>query len=833
MPARKQAKLETYRKKRKADRTAEPFGGAAATGAGLFVVQKHDATRLHYDLRLEIDGVLKSWAVPKGPSPNPAEKRFAVAVEDHPVEYARFEGVIPDGNYGAGAVIVWDRGSWEPVEDIAEGFEKGKLLFRLNGYKLRGRWTLIKTKQGEKDWLLIKERDAYATDGSTDSYPADSILSGRTVEEVGEGKDAGASIRRALARAKASKQTVDASSASMTLAKPAEPFSRAGWIFEFKYDGYRLWVSKDGDTVTLYSRNGNDLTQTFPEIAEAAAALPYKNFIIDGEAVAHGHDGLPSFSRLQKRGRLRRVMDIRRAAIRDPVTLYAFDLVSFEEYDLRTLTLLKRKQYLKKILPNIGPIRYSEHIEKAGEAMYEQVSSLGMEGLVAKRADSRYVSGRSDDWLKIRVDRTDDFAVIGFTDPKGSQQGFGALLLGQYRNSELVCFGRVGTGFETAAFKTIQKVLDGSKKMKPPDVVADIPDPHWREPQLVVEVRYKEVTPDGNLRHPVFLRLRDDKATVDCTIATDETELPVPSPDDEPESHLVLSNLDKTFWPEDGYTKGDLLEYYRSISGWLLPYLKDRPLVMTRYPDGIDGKNFFQKDAPSWVPDWVRTETMWSEDAEREVRYFVADDVDTLLYVINMGTIPLHIWGSRIATLERPDWCILDLDPKEAPFKHVVTIAKHIHGMCEDIGLPNFIKTTGSSGLHVLIPLGAQYPYEQCRNLAHLIATVVSAELPDIATIVRSPAKREGKVYVDYGQNGHGRLLVSPFCVRPFPGAPVSMPMRWSEVTGRLKSSQHYTIKNAIRRMKTAKKDPMSDVLKLKPDLMDALARLRERVQSA
>ncbi|MDH3691672.1 MAG: DNA ligase D [Gammaproteobacteria bacterium] len=831
MAARKNEQLSAYRAKRSADRTPEPFGGLPSTAGQSFVVQHHAARALHYDFRLELEGVLCSWAVPKGPSPNPADKRLAVHVEDHPLEYANFEGVIPEGNYGAGAVILWDRGTWVPLADPIEGIEKGKLLFELRGYKLRGKWTLVKTKRGPKDWLLIKERDGYVSEHGTDGYPADSILSGQTVSELKQGKDLAKAIRQKLKKADAPNNHILGKDIEVTLAQTGEPFSKAGWLFEIKYDGYRLIVDRENAMVKLYSRNGHDLSATFPEIVDVVKALPFNHVILDGEAVVHDEHGIPSFSRLQKRGRLTRKFDIQRATVEFPATLYAFDLLAFEDFDLRPLPLKTRKAILKDVLPTVGPVRYSDHIEEQGEAMYAQVHQLGLEGMVAKKVDSPYISGRSSQWLKIRIEHSDDFVIAGYTDPKGSQPGFGALLLGQYDGENLVYVGRVGTGFKNNDLRQIKGQLDTLSETPAPRNAPDEKAMHWLQPNLVCEVKFKEVTPDGVLRAPVFLRLREDKDATQCTWKWGHEELPEQTPEatitpDEKTVHFT--NLDKVFWPEEGYTKGDLIDYYRSISPWLLPYLKERPVVLTRYPDGIDGKSFFQKDAPDYAPEWIRRERMWSEHAEREVRYFIVDDLESLLYIINMGTIPLHIWSSRLDSLERPDWCILDLDPKDAPFKHVVNIANAIRTLCEEIELPSLVKTSGSTGIHVLIPLGAQYTYEQSRTLGELLARVIITKLPDIATVVRSPARREGKVYIDYIQNGHGRLIVAPFSVRPLPGAPVSMPLKWKEVTSRLRNSR-FTIKNAAKRMRTLKEDPLIDVMSQRADLNAALGLLSKK----
>jgi bifunctional non-homologous end joining protein LigD len=830
--------LESYRAKRKADRTPEPFG-AALPGGQRFVVQQHAARRMHYDFRLEWGGVLKSWAVPKGPSPNPKDKRLAVHVEDHPVDYVNFEGVIPPDNYGAGAVIVWDRGRWIALNDIAAGFDKGKLLFELRGHKLRGKWTLVKTKRGKNEWLLIKERDAYATTQSTEDYAHDSVLSGRTVEQVASGDPRGAAIAAKLRKLGAVRRELDARHLRPMLATPGKPFSHPKWVFELKYDGYRLFAEKHAGDVKLYSRAGNDFTVTFPEIADIVAALPFPQVIIDAEVVVLDERGLPSFALLQKRGRLTRRADVARAALELPASIYAFDLLAFDGLDLCSLPLVERKSALRALLPVSGALRYSEHFEAQGEALFEEAERMGLEGIVGKRAASPYVGKRSPDWIKINAAKSDDFVVVGYLPPKQGGKGFGALLLAQYRAGVLTYAGRAGSGFAARDFAVLEPLLAAKPHAEPPAGAELARGAVWLADGPVVQVKYKQRTADGMLRQPVYLRLRDDKKPAECIWQTaaeeggstggeGEPAAAAVSPDDPPDRPTVaFTNLTKVFWPADGYTKGDLIAYYEGVAEWLLPYLEDRPVVLTRYPDGIDGKSFFQKDAPVYAPSWLRLETMWSEHAEREIRYFVLDDVESLLYVVNMGTIPLHVWSSRVAALERPDWCILDLDPKGAPFKHVIAIARHLHELCEDVGLKTFVKTSGSTGLHVLIPLGARYTYEQSRTLAELLARFAAKSLPDIATIVRSVSDRDGKVYLDYLQNGHGRLLVSPFCVRPLPAAPVSMPLEWSEVNGRLKL-ERFNIRSARKRLQKHG-DPLAGVLAESSDMLAALEALAKR----
>ena len=829
--------LASYRAKRALGATPEPAGTSAAPAGRRFIMHKHAATHLHYDLRLELEGTLRSWAVPRGPSRNPADKRLAVHVEDHPIEYGDFEGIIPEGNYGAGAVIVWDRGTWVALEDPISGLQKGKLLFELRGHKLHGRWTLVKIKRAVKEWLLIKERDGFVG-ANGDDFPQGSVLSGLTVEELRDGADRASPLRKALAKLGAPRRAVTAAECEPMLAETREgAFTRPGWVFEAKLDGYRMRVAREGGEPRLLTRNGRDATAAFPELARALRALPYEGLVMDGELVILDEVGRPSFQRLQNRARLSGAHEVRRAAVESPGTLFLFDLLAFEGYDVRPLPLLARKQMLAKLLPQAGPLKYCEHFDD-GEALYAQAERLGLEGVMAKKADAPYRAGRTANWLKIRADRVDDFVVVGFTAPQGSRGGFGALHLASFVDGSLTYAGRAGSGFTAAQLRELAGDLEATRRPDPPcgGPVPAGKEHVWVEPTLVVEVRYKEWTDEGLLRQPVFLRIRDDKRPEECVRTglgmRDEGRVaPTPAHPPSPIPHppVQFTNLDKVFWPDDKYTKGDLIAYYRAIAPWMLPYLRGRPLVLTRFPDGITGKSFFQKDAPAYAQQFVRTVTIWSEDSQRELDYFVCDDTASLEYIANMAAIPLHVWSSRVETLATPDWCILDLDPKGAPFTDVVAVARALRALCEEISLPTYVKTSGSSGLHVLVPLGRQVTYEQSRTLGGLLARVVAAELPEIATVTRQVSRRGGKVYLDYVQNGHGRLLVAPFSVRPLPGAPVSMPLEWREVTPKL-DIRKFTIRTAPVRLKKLKGDPLLGVMEEKPDLMGALERLHGRL---
>jgi len=838
--------LSAYRAKRSPDTSPEPIGTVSIVPGRLFVVHKHAATRLHFDLRLEMAGVLRSWAVPKGPSYDMNDKRLAVKVEDHPIEYGDFEGIIPHGNYGAGGIIVWDRGEWVPLEDWREGLEKGKLLFELRGYKLHGKWTLVKIKKSERDWLLIKERDAWVTSPG-DQFDETSVLSGLSVEEVKAGRSPAGDLRAKVEQTGASRARVDVKAVEVMLAEPTEKaFTRDGWLFELKLDGYRLIAAKSRGEALLLTRNGNDYTSVFPEVARAIKALPIDECIVDGEVVVMDESGKPCFARLQQRGRLSSTIDIKRAAVELPATFFAFDLLAFEDFDLRSLPLTTRKALLMEALPKLGAVRTLDHIEREGDAFLAQVAALGLEGVIAKRGDTPYRGGRSDVWLKIKTERTGDFVVVGFTEPKGSRSHIGALQLADMVDGSLVYAGRVGTGFNDALLTEIKALLDPIVRRDPPCgppigagavEIPEIKTTTWVDPVHVCEARFREWTPDGVLRHATFLRMRHDKAPRDCerqgvileAISAEPAsvahEPPAPPPKAAVEKAFNFSNLKKIYWPADSYTKGDLIDYYRAVWPWMSEYLKNRPLVMTRFPDGIDGKSFYQKDAPEFAPEWIRTVPIWSEDSQRDVRYFICDSVEALLYVANLGSIPMHIWNSRVGSLEQPDWCVIDLDPKEAPFSDVVRTAIAMRELCETIGLPSYVKTTGKTGLHILLPLGRQITYAQCRTLGELLARVVLRELNDIATITRHVTKRGDKVYLDYLQNRHGQLIVSPFSVRPLPGASVSMPLTWDEVNQSL-DPRAFTIKTAIERMERLGRDPVAQVLDDKPDLSVVLERL-------
>lgn len=830
--------LQEYRAKRDPARTPEPFATRPAaqpdvgTTGGRFVIQQHAARRLHWDLRLEVDGVLASWAVPRGPSVDPKERRLAVRTEDHPLEYAEFEGLIPAGNYGAGAMIVWDRGTYHTVDDTAaaEGLRKGKLDLVISGHKLRGRWGLVRTK-GEtgKDWLLMKKADGQRSSPEPVTAQPASVLSGLTIDELGQGVRRTSDLAARAAAVGAVRRSLQAKTITPMLAETApHPFSKPDWLFELKYDGVRILATRDADAhARLYYRTRRDTTELFPEIARAVAHLPCDQFIIDGEIIATNERGASSFERLQKRLALSDPLAIARAEVETPVAMLCFDLLAVAGYDLRSLPLFQRKELLRILVPQVGVLRYSEHFERDGEALFEAASELGLEGIVAKRAASPYRSGqRSRDWLKIKATQTADVAIVGYVRGKGSRSRLGSLMMGWYQDGELLYAGNVGTGLSPTTIDDLLPQLEAAQR--PTAAFRGTPPGPARanlfvEPKLVAEVRYAEVTRSGLLRQPVFIRLRNDKAVGDCQAPVARPAPIEPaSPPAAPAPELRLSNLDKVFFPQDGYTKGDLLQYYEQVWPWIAPYLRDRPVVLTRYPDGIDGKNFFQKNAPDFTPEWA--ETCQIEDND----YFICNDVRTLLYVINSGCIPLHVWSARRDSLDRPDWTILDLDPKGAPFASVIAVARHIHALLGSLAVPDFVKTSGQDGLHILIPLGGSLTHSEARLFAEVLARVVAAELPEIATVARPLGARGGKVYIDFLQNGFGKTIAAPLSVRPRRGAPVSTPMSWDEIRPRLDPGR-LTLRTVPARLRK-RHDPMRGLLTTETDVQAALHALTKRM---
>jgi bifunctional non-homologous end joining protein LigD len=808
--------LEEYKKKRRFNETPEPEGEVKHVPGRSFVIQKHRATRLHYDFRLEMEGILRSWAVPKGPTFNPDDKRLAVQTEDHPIDYGGFEGIIPKGNYGAGNVIIWDRGSYEMVdpESPEEGSRKGKLHFILHGEKLKGEWVLVRGNRAPNEWIFFKVRDSFAIrDGNITEERPESVISGRRVEEVGDAAKGDTKhwftpLERELEKhgmkdRGRSPMPKDIQPMLATLSE--KPFDNDDWLFELKLDGIRAIVVKDGPKLDMWTRNAKSMTNRFPILAEAVDALPADSVILDGEIVALDEKGHSRFGLIQPRIHLSRAKDIAAADEQIPVYLYVFDLLYLNGYDLRRFPLIDRKAVLHALIPdNAGWIRYTDHIEGRGVDFFKAVSSHGLEGVVAKQKKSEYSHSRSRVWIKIKTQHTDHFVVGGFTPPSGSRKHFGALLLGLYsRNGEFIYVGRAGGGFDdrslAEAFAEVKKRTVRKSPFK--EVPVEVAKSTWVHPQLVCEVRFTEWTADRMLRNPVFQGFRDDVDPKQCVLedslpaeaaivarpsSADARKAPaaIDRRDKERDHRVELTNLDKIFWPDDGYTKGDLIRFYDRISKYLVPYLLDRPLVFKRYPDGISGPYFYQKDAPDYTPDWVRIETLWSADVERNIRYFIGADREQLIYIANTGAITQNPWMSRIQHLDYPDYIIFDLDPVEAPYSTVQRVALTLKGVLDELGLRGYPKTSGASGIHVHLPiLEKRFSYEDVRTFAEAVASVVVQRLPESATIERVVKRRKAEwVYVDYLQNVRGKTVASVYSPRAKPGAPVSTPLKWEEL---------------------------------------------------
>jgi bifunctional non-homologous end joining protein LigD len=827
--------LKAYQAKRKFHQTPEPEGQVHhGQGPLHFVIQKHQASRLHFDFRLETDGTLKSWAVPKGPPLNAKEKRLAIMVEDHPLDYLHFEGTIPQGNYGAGTVMVWDTGTYhlpgitnrqQCERAVSEGLHKGKLHVVLHGKKLKGEFGLIRTKENQWLMFLAKGNTLSATGVGDEDR---SVLSNRTMDEITRGV-------RSRKEAIANDLLDGAPKAAMPrnvkpmLATPAdEPFDDPDWLFELKWDGFRAIAEVKDERVRLYSRNQLSLEKRFVPIVDSLQHLGHKA-VLDGEVVVLDADGKPSFQLLQQYNKTGKGM----------LVYEVFDLLHLDGRDLRRLPLLRRKDILAKLIHDLPNVRCCEHIAEHGAAFFQAVSEKGLEGIVAKDERSPYREGlRSPAWLKIKTSLRQEAVIGGFTEPKGSRAGLGSLLLGVYENSGLTYIGHAGTGFSEKSLADLRARLDGlTQKTCPftckPKSNAPV---HWVKPTLVCEVSFAEWTDDGHMRHPVFLGLREDKAA--STVRREQPQpvasvvpkrqapqSPAGQQQDKNGPGVQLTNLNKVYWPNEGYTKGDLVHYYQQVSSVILPYLKDRPESLHRHPNGIEGKSFFQKDMRQQPPPaWVQTVELTSETDGKTAQSVLCQDEATLLYLANLGCIELNPWNSRVGTLDRADYLLLDLDPEGIAFNRVVEAAQAIRKLLQQAGVESCCKTSGKRGLHVYVPLGAQYSHDQAKHFAELIARIVNRQLPDTTSLVRMPSGRQQRVYLDYLQNGKGKTLAAPYSVRPNPQATVSTPLKWTEVRRGLDPSR-FTIRTVAKRL-----DAMGDLWKpvLGPgvDLPQALSQL-------
>ncbi|MHA0316786.1 DNA ligase D [Sphingomonas melonis] len=810
--------LARYNAKRDFAKTAEPAGTLAPGNGNSFIVQKHDATRLHWDFRLEADGVLKSWAVTRGPSLDPDEKRLAVRTEDHPLSYATFEGTIPEGEYGGGTVMLWDRGTWAPVAGkSAKDIDKGHLHFVLDGERMKGEWLLIRLKPRGKEkrenWLLRKIDDAHA--GGTDTLVEEgltSVATGRTMAEIADGKSSPAPRGRGTARAAGGGGAAPRATRAKKGKKAKLPAFQnpqlctlvdsvpagTGWLHEMKYDGYRALVAVADGAAKVYTRNGLDWTDKFGGIAEAAAALPVSSALIDGEIVAF-KDGKPAFSTLKDA-----------IGAGGAMTLFAFDLLSLDGEDVTGLTTVERKERLRGIVGDDGRLQFSEHVLGSGEQLFDAMCREGMEGVVSKRADAPYTGGRNRTWLKAKCTRRQEFVILGWV-PSDKRRGFKSLLLGVREGDGKTggwrYTGKVGTGFDTATMDDLAERLAMLKRDAPPvDATALKPfraavrGARWVRPELVAEIAFAETTPDGLLRHASFLGLRGDKPA-DTVVA----EVPEPAPDqgDTPEIHVKVSNRDRVIFPESNVTKGELADYYAALSPIMLPWVARRPLSLVRCPQGRAKQCFFQKHDAGSFGEHVHHVDVREKDGSVEP-YLYVDSADGLVACVQMGGIEFHGWGSHVDAIEMPDRLVIDLDPDEGlGFADTKAAADHVRAQLAEIGLVSFPLLSGGKGVHVVVPLTPQAEWPAVKDFADRFARALAAAEPDRFVAVATKAKRKGRIFIDYLRNQRGSTAIMPYSARARAGAPVSAPVSWTELRD-IDTAARWTVRDADELLKRA-----------------------------
>ena len=822
--------LKEYSRKRSFDKTPEPKPEPAppASPGNYFCVQRHDATRLHYDFRLEVDGTLKSWAVPKGPSLEPLAKHLAMHVEDHPIDYGGFEGNIPKGEYGGGSVMLWDRGSFELLGDapaLAQ-IERGDFKFRLHGEKLRGEFALVLMRGRGKgnEWLLIKKKDADAKPGWNIEDHARSVLTGRTQQEIAENlpppQSPTPNPQSLSSLAGAVKAPMPRSVSPMLATLATRPPSGDSWLYEVKWDGVRALCFIEDNELRIFSRSGKRCEQQYPELSVLPRHVKASQAILDGEIAVLDDKGRSSFNMIQPRISVTDANSVAHLSRSTPVNLFLFDLLYLDGHDLRGVPLEERKRLLSEIVSPSDRILVSDFFTVDGAAMLEAAKANGLEGIVAKARGSRYEGRRSRDWVKVKVVTSDDFVIGGFT--HGERDYFSSLVLGLYDGQKLTHAGQVGTGFNEKSLKEIYGKIEPLITKKSPftGTVKALRDVTWVQPELVAEIKYLEMTPDGLLRAPVFVALRPDKNPKECVREGKEYEedqgdeeykvakgplLPADSPAEvtlDIDGHrLKLTNLPKVFYPGEGITKRDVINYYDAVAPLILPHLRDRPLSLKRYPNGINEQFFFQKDAEGKVPDWVRLEPIFSDHNQDKIHYIICNDRATLIYLANLASIDQNPWMSRVGSLDNPDFALIDLDPTEGcPYSQIVEAAQLVKKTLDSIGLAGYPKTTGGDGMHIYIPLEPIYTFEQVRSFAELLSILVVNQNPDLFTTPRAVSRRKkAKVYFDYLQISSAKTIAAPYVLRAHPGAPVSTPLDWSEVKPGLDPAQ-FNIHNAMDR---------------------------------
>jgi bifunctional non-homologous end joining protein LigD len=840
------AGLSIYHGKRCFGVTTEPKGKVGRKQGHAFVVQKHAARRLHYDLRLELDGVMKSWAVTRGPSLVPGEKRLAVQVEDHPIDYNKFEGTIPKGEYGGGTVMIWDRGTWTPQDDPHKGLAKGHLSFELDGEKLHGRWHLVRMhrRRGEKrdNWLLIKSDDAAARKvrdkDILDEKPL-SVKTGRTMDEIAKGARQKKIAKKRTSRKKAKKTTAKRKSkrkrtaidrlpdfvapSLATLAEKAP--ENSNWIHEIKFDGYRIQARLDDGEVKLLTRRGLDWTRKFPTIAAAIAKLPADSALIDGELVVNDAKGVSSFSLLQQA--LKAGTDSRMA-------YYVFDILYLDGDDLRPLPLSVRKAALAKLLARAsknGTLRLSESIDEPGPLLLKHACKMHLEGIVSKRADTAYHSGRGHDWIKTKCSDRQEFVVTGFAPSTADTHSVGALVLGVYDRGKLRYAGRTGTGFSHASARELYRkfkplVLPKSPLEPVPKEERGARAPVWIEPKLVAEVDFQGWTHGDCVRHSSFQGLREDKrakevvrevknvAAINNNAAVTRKSAPVKArKSDSKVGAIKLTHPDRVYWEDAGVTKRDLAEYYTGIWKWMRPHVTGRPISLLRCPEGAAGQCFFQKHAASGIA----TEHL-HQVTDKGAKIISIDDLDGLISLVQAGVLEVHTRGSTIDSLDKADRLVFDLDPGPGTgWRDVVAAARDVRARLAQIKLKTFLKTSGSKGLHVVLPISPT-PWDEAKDFCHAVASAMAADAPDRYTATVSKTKRNKRIFIDYLRNSREATAVAPYSTRARPGAPVSTPIDWSELRA-LKSAGQYTVKNLPQRLARMRKDPWANIGRVKQKL--------------
>ena len=811
MPAKRSDPLKTYRDKRTFDHTPEPRGRRRGGKGRLYTIQKHDARRTHFDLRLELDGVLKSWAVTKGPSLDPSDKRLAVQTEDHPVDYATFEGRIPEGNYGAGTVMLWDRGTWEPIGEPRDGLEKGKLAFRLNGDRLKGRWALVRFRKNDakrKNWLLIKERDD-EVDRKADVVEANvtSVASGRAMQDIAAAPEdvwtgTGGKKRRATSDANTGprgKGTVPAFVAPALATLVDDVPEGDDWLFEIKFDGYRAQAAVSGPDARIYTRAGLDWTDRFHGIAEALVPMKLDRVLLDGEIVVVDERGRSDFAALQ-------------AALKygkDPLSYFVFDLLAVGGKSLRTKPLVERKARLKALLGDAGrkgPVYYTDHIERNGATVLSSLCESGFEGVIAKRRSAPYRSGRGRSWLKIKCGREQEFVIAGWS-PSTRKRVFSSLILAVNEGKSLRYVGRVGSGFSA---DDLDELAGRFRAVKKSPVTGPVPNnvarsAHWVRPALVAQIEFAGFTGDGLIRQGRFVGLREDKKAEEVVR---EKPQPVEKAKEGAAGTVRLTHPDKILFPEQGVTKRDLADYYEAVAERMLPHVERRLVSLVRCPEGRARSCFFQRHAGQGLPKAFRSFAVKGKDGKKE-DYIYIDGRDGLVSAAQMGVLELHIWGSHIDRIDEPDRIVFDLDPDPSlGFEAPKAAAAEIRGVLESLDLQSFPLLTGGKGVHVVVPIRRGHPWPRIKDFARAVAERLAEADPDRYVATMSKAKRKGKTFIDFFRNDRSATAIAPYSTRTHAGAPLAWPVSWSELDG-IEAASAVTIENADERLR--RKDPWAD----------------------